>query len=472
MNVTFYTIVKRQNSTKIPDTSGTTLQAFLKDKTDVLSPVLEIQSATRPTSWNYVFIPEFARYYYVTSWSADKGLWIASCKVDHLASWKQYILQTNCLLQFSDSEAASKFLIDDRIMRRTTFQTATVEAAMDGIISPFDGASGIFGLVTFNNGGLQALAATQVYYVSWQVLREIMSGLMDTDFWEELKTYFNNPFDAIIDCFYLPISALQFFKNGTEGLFVKFGQQELDIYGDVPIGTAFDVVSKHVTMDIPWRYDDFRRCEPWTKLELLVPFCGVVPLDSSALAPYEKIQIDYTIDPLSGAVDAVISPYAADGNISVIVGEAHGNCKIQVPLALTQPRTGDYIGGAITSLGGIAAGVMSGNPNTAGMGMIRGIGSVFSPATHKKIGGSGGTIVDAILGDGKLQKFRLSQTAYDGTILPANLKPIMGMPTNLNATLNGFSGYVQTEGFSVQAPAYEPEISAINSDLDRGIFIE
>ena len=67
MNVIFYSHLKRSNSTKLPS-GGTEIACVLKDDCSVISPVLEIKTATLP-DYNYAYIPDFGRYYYVNDWS-------------------------------------------------------------------------------------------------------------------------------------------------------------------------------------------------------------------------------------------------------------------------------------------------------------------------------------------------------------------------------------------------------------------
>ena len=66
MNVQFYTHKKRNNSLKLP-TDGVIIACALKDNCSVTSPVLELKTEGYP-AYNYAYIPDFARYYYVNDW--------------------------------------------------------------------------------------------------------------------------------------------------------------------------------------------------------------------------------------------------------------------------------------------------------------------------------------------------------------------------------------------------------------------
>lgn len=97
LNATFYTFSKRENSTLLPTDSlpHYSMQININDNdTSILNPQIRVRFPANVNllPYNYVYIPELFRYYYITDWSygAD-GLWTASCAVDALASWKTYI---------------------------------------------------------------------------------------------------------------------------------------------------------------------------------------------------------------------------------------------------------------------------------------------------------------------------------------------------------------------------------------------
>ena len=92
MNVTFYTFSKRVNSTAQP-VSGTDYTVILKEPSSVISPRLDlIWSGTgSPTAFNYAYISDFGRYYWVTNWEYHDRKWTCSLTVDELASWKTEI---------------------------------------------------------------------------------------------------------------------------------------------------------------------------------------------------------------------------------------------------------------------------------------------------------------------------------------------------------------------------------------------
>ena len=99
MNITFYNFSKRDNSTKQP-TGGTVISCELKSQTTIIAPSIVIKNAPSglSTAWNYCYIPDFSRYYFITNWTWLNGVWEIACSVDVLASFKGEIGNTSAYI--------------------------------------------------------------------------------------------------------------------------------------------------------------------------------------------------------------------------------------------------------------------------------------------------------------------------------------------------------------------------------------
>lgn len=91
IKVTLYAFSKKENSTAVPS-GGDEMTCTLLDRCSMHNPVLEIRfdDQTAP-AYNYVYIPSFSRYYFIQEWEYVRGLWLAHCNVDVLASFKTEI---------------------------------------------------------------------------------------------------------------------------------------------------------------------------------------------------------------------------------------------------------------------------------------------------------------------------------------------------------------------------------------------
>jgi hypothetical protein len=75
-------------------TDGVEVTGTLRDKCDVLNPELLVKTDVR--KFNYVYIEEFKRYYYVKDITQYRqGMWVVKLKVDVLMSYRDAILEFN-----------------------------------------------------------------------------------------------------------------------------------------------------------------------------------------------------------------------------------------------------------------------------------------------------------------------------------------------------------------------------------------
>lgn len=82
----------------------------LKDETSVTNPVV-LMELENPTGYNYAYIPEFGRYYFIDDIvSVRTGLWKISMKVDVLESFKNNILGVSVILSDSTETGKEKYL--------------------------------------------------------------------------------------------------------------------------------------------------------------------------------------------------------------------------------------------------------------------------------------------------------------------------------------------------------------------------
>jgi hypothetical protein len=91
--------------------SVSTLNGYLRDKTSITNPSIIIEMSEFPT-FNYVYLPKFNRYYYVTNiLSIATNLWQIDMHVDVLMSYRDEILDTECIIERNQYDY-NAFLVD------------------------------------------------------------------------------------------------------------------------------------------------------------------------------------------------------------------------------------------------------------------------------------------------------------------------------------------------------------------------
>lgn len=465
MNVVFYNHAKRNNSTKLP-TGGVTIPCALKDACSVVSPILEIKTVTKP-DYNYAYISDFGRYYYVTEWIYDKGIWSCSLSVDVLTSWRDEIKSTKAQVLFSSS-LYDLDVIDNRVASIGTYRRKSYTADFIGTLTGQNVTpSGTFAINALSNTSTWATGTTTSYFMTYQQMQLFARELVTPSVWEGLKQFFNNPMDGITECYYIPLDISKFIDLTVDGA-VQIGDYTFPTAtAKKAMSTNFALKSYTTSIDIPWLYDDFRRLAPYTELTMFVPFCGAKPVNPEMVYDIDKLFIDYSVDIVTGNIQAIVY------NKEELLEEFSGNCKITLPVGQTQSRVESVIGatgGAITAIAGFA----SGNVALGATGVLSAISSVITPASVKTTGGMSGTILGAILGNDlvRWQKFRLSATSRDTADEPENMLAVVGNALNRVTTLSNLTGYAQCYGASVNAPATIGEITSINDYLNSGIYIE
>ena len=84
-------------------TAGITLSGALRNSSNVVTPTIII-NIENPTIYNYAYIPEFKRYYFITDYiSVRTGIWQINLKSDVLMSFKDSILASRVLVNKSES---------------------------------------------------------------------------------------------------------------------------------------------------------------------------------------------------------------------------------------------------------------------------------------------------------------------------------------------------------------------------------
>ena len=99
MNITLYKNTSENERVDKSLTSSLSITGTLRDKTDVINPVVLIE-IDNPSQLNYAYIDDFHRYYYINEiTSVRKGLWSLSMHVDVLMTYRDAIKNQNAIIR-------------------------------------------------------------------------------------------------------------------------------------------------------------------------------------------------------------------------------------------------------------------------------------------------------------------------------------------------------------------------------------
>lgn len=86
-------------------TVGNTYNCTLKDDTSVLDPVIILQTSDSISTYNYMYIQEFNRYYFIKDIiSLNNNRWQIKAHVDVLETYKNQILNNSAVIKRQQNE--------------------------------------------------------------------------------------------------------------------------------------------------------------------------------------------------------------------------------------------------------------------------------------------------------------------------------------------------------------------------------
>lgn len=465
MNVQFYSFSKRRNSTKQPAGSGTVIDCKLKEGTSVKNPKLQISGRT--FGYNYAYIPDFGRYYFVNdiiSESYDITTYVL--EEDSLASNKSAIGSTVARIEYS-STGYDQDMIDPRIDVYTTRRISGSQEA-----SPQFSQTGCFVLTVFNNTTGNSSGVSTSYMLTQAEMNKVKNWLGNDSIMQKMATYFkSNPIDSIFGCIWVPFpydSSL-----GTNVTSISIGNQDSSDTGytinAVKLeGTGIRYNTANLSKNL--RYTTgFRMVEPYTSATIYLPGIGAVPLNMSDWRATTQINVSYTFEYVTGNVSYIL--FSTTGAIMQTA-----TCNVASHCPLGQISFGGNASGLTNLAGNVGtaiAGAATENFALLGKGVAgtlsAGTNMVLSSNTRASSVASGvGGRLASIWPEISYTEFSIDTEDCDN----ANYIAQKGRPVALTHAISNHSGYVQCDGASVSIPGDAWERDQINSYLNSGFFYE
>lgn len=513
MNVYFYNITKRRNSTATPPGTPTpdTYDCKLKDACSILNPSILLNYSGYP-SWNYFKIEN--RYYWITDIvSVKNDLWMISGTIDALATYKAHIQNTSAFVLY-DSTANTQ-IPDSRLAIKTDCNAYTATANMPW---DFDSGTGTYLICTTGNADLvdlytgtitqNASEGTGVYILPKNQIDNL--GFDGSDMANAILASYNqwnttstnamnnalskDPVNAPMEwlgawlqfvgiAMWSAIAAgLDFFRilatqliGGGSALsnikaaywlpFVIPAAASVATSKPLALGSYQDTVSglrrvddpvitsAWVSVSIPWHFSDWRNVS-CTEVMLYVPMIGCINIPSEVVKGNSTLQVRIALNLYSGSMACEVRCDSAD------LGTYGAN--VAMPY---------LIGDSNMNVGGIVNTITSA-ASTNPLGVVAGAAQSLTPMATS-VGGIGGGA-----GTGLNDDIVCICRVHDTSQNPSALLSTIGTPTNQLKQLNG-SGYCQTMNAQLNCAAQtgEPnptdtEIQIINAALNSGVYLE
>lgn len=331
-SITLFQFDKKHNSTKLPIYGAGTLSTSceLKSVCSLLSPVVTFVASTfvendnlyAPSRYTYAQISEFGRYYWITGWTWQDGIWAASMQVDPLATYKsaigsssQYVLRAAS--RYNNDLADSKYM--------TFYKSNRVSSAKTTISSPWKVSltttncnTGFF-VVGIVNNDQSAIGATSYYYFAPKSLRYFLGLLMAAPSWmnitdasltADLQKIMFNPMQYIVSCMYIPMELPAAMQTQTDMVLnLPIGWWTIDVSG-APAMSIFRATAPHPSSALGFNLTvprnpaaasrPYAKLSPYTEYALeFWPF-GMIALDSTKLYGSDTLYVSVEVDFITG----------------------------------------------------------------------------------------------------------------------------------------------------------------------------
>lgn len=125
MNITLYKNNSEKNKVGKTLTSASGRVGTLREGCEVVNPSIIIEG-NNLSDFNYMYIPEFHRYYFITGITSIKnGLWQIDGHCDVLESYKDSIKENTAIIKRQES-IWDLYLNDEKFKAESTNKTATI----------------------------------------------------------------------------------------------------------------------------------------------------------------------------------------------------------------------------------------------------------------------------------------------------------------------------------------------------------
>lgn len=493
ITVKFWNFAKRENSTKIPTTTGTSFNCDIKTENTIteLSIELNVGSSVHPT-YTYCYVQDFARYYFIRNWKWDRGVWIAECEVDVLASFKTQIGNQSMYVSRSSSQYDGHVLDESYPLKTNVSESTTY---IENSYNPYGTrhAEVLFyeGVIVLGVVGTNADTASTIYYqmsvtTFIKVLTKMLTAVDGYDFGDLTQGIWNsivNPLDYIVSCRWYPypfevssatVSQLAF------GLWV-FGNVD-NVLDDVKIlrntdgesdGTVWRVaLPKHPLASSRGAYLNSSKYSDY-----YVDWGGLlVQLNSDYLVDADGVDIGVCGDFTSGQGIITITSYITGLNPKskpIVISTIPYGVDIPLKQSSTSP---------LAPLGALGGLILAGAGVSSLAVASEGLGNINSALTTAGIG-IGGMIGSASKLNGRVISQGSMGNGYIYSRNPKFLHAVFrdvcdenntefGRPLMTTKTISTLSGYIKCENSDTQIDCLADERDKIASYMTGGFFYE
>ena len=475
MRIGFTQFSKRENSTKRPALDTFTFfDGVFKLQSGILSPTLLLTlqgtdgSPLNPVNWNYAYIPDFKRYYYVKDWVTNNGQWAVFLAVDVMATYKEFIgTSTQYILRCS---ATSDGNVIDNMYPAKNYITHEHTYTSSGMTADLSSGSFIVGII---NGSVSETGCVTYYVMTLAEIAFFMSWLLtegNYDFSDNLAFAYLNPIQYVTSCVWLPFKVPAVNVDSVKvGFWTVTGASARRIAGaNIGLGNIVLDVPQHPQAAARGAYLNYA---PYTRAQIsCLPFAQI-PLDLNYLSSDRKINIDIHCDVTSGYARMTVT----SGGALLRVDYAQIGVSLSLAQGVNNPLTSTAE--LLTSGYEISDGIGNSNfEKSVSLGTETALGALQPTKGASLISNAVKTWLPQFAKVGSQGFFgNIDESAHlycDFTHIVDEDNADLGRPLMQKRQINTIPGYILVNDADIAIDGYAGEISSVISYMNGGFFYE
>ena len=475
ISINLYDFSKYENSTKRPSGNGTAFSCKIKSPSSVEEPVVELSTAD-VSGYNYAYISDFGRYYFIEDCVYDTGFWIVKLKVDVLASYKTEIGNEDLYILRSSAAADGNirdtyYPIKANNTKYHGYQFPNVVQDHETSI-PGDYSSGV---IVMNIAGTETAGGSTLWEVLPEDFTEIVKALyvsingfqLSDVVSKVVQTFGGNPQQLINSAMWFPfpfdVYQVEQVKIGSWYATKPIGGSIVPLTGGIindPVLLLPDVTFNVPKHPLAATRGNYLNLAPYTQYTLVLPGCGVINLDNNKLQGVTGITIHRYMDAFSGQLFVKV---IADSTNQIL---AYMQGQIGIPIQLRGSNNANSLmGGAASTVGGIVSAITSGGASAIAGAVSAGIGTALEAVggtpTSSSMGAGFATITD--------ERIMLDTVCFDITDADnsKNGRPLMQVRKP-----SALGGFMIVQRGDVPITGTQIEQTRIRSYLEGGFYYE
>lgn len=307
----------------------------------------------------------------------------------------------------------------------------------------------------------------QLYNPTTSELQALGGYLWSNDFLDNIAKIFQDPMDLIITLNVVPCAPPIF---NTSRVYIG----SLDTHIDMQRVSSEYVAVNCGRVTIPEYYGGALDYAPHTKISLLLPFVGVVPLNADECSN-STLEVQYNISVFTGNAMCFVKVTKfdaqgtnANGSVGAMSNVLYSYpCQISNTIEISSKNYSQFYSTVIGGISKTALGAASGGVGKAlGEGAQSAINTMSSKPTIERSGGASGTA--GILGE-RIPKVIIERPIQS---YPSNFNQYEGLPSNITATVGSLRGFTKFEKIEMKGlKCSQNDIDEIETLLTEGIYI-